>query len=480
MKKILIGAVVIIAGVFGYFVLNKDKIIKDFAIKNLNKTYHLKMIENNPVVKEATITLKSYTDTEANSDLLLSVGSDKFLFPLIHKITIGSAENNGETFGAGKIVTTIDYAKAQLNGVISNKKDIPKFLTNDFITIDSYIGLDGSLRVIANMKSIKDSNGYFEGANFVFNGSLKNKTIAGSDISLDIKKFSSTGYEKINFSGIQSKLTIDNELNVTGAIEPISFVTEYDNQKTVIKTEKATITGKLEPIIALDNRLGGRLKLSFAGLEINDPYKGIVKFDKLAISSKFISSEKGKSVDLGYNVNLLPNRDALKASGATVTISIIDFNLNLDNIPNEVIKIYFKEIENAFVNNSKPKKDTLEKVVSAIYASNFKINSDVYVKSDDGNMKANLNITPSKTKLTTDEIIAIAIYKNNPKILTLFNANIDAQVDETFAKKSGLSMMIQIFADAYVKLENGKYTVKGSLKDGKVTLNGNEIPLPEM
>ncbi len=518
MKKILIGGAVVIAAAVGFFTLSKkgqeivntapssqgvkvkeaiknaitlkETYIKDFATENLNKEIHIQLLENYYFIKKATIKITSFSETEAKSVINIETSllgeSATIELPLLHKIQLKDAENNGKKFEAGKITTTYDFSNLKVDG--KPQTNLPSYITSDFLTEESYIGTDGSILSISNAKPIslkedgKEFN--FEGAKVVTNSNVNNFGSPLGDIVVEIKKFNySKGDKKLSFNGATYSLKIDKDLNYTGTLSPLSFlVTDYKGN-TSITTGKTDLSGKLE-MVAILNTMGGNGTAVINNLEVKSPQSPLaVKFDKVKASFKMVNSENNKSVSIGYNFDLTPAKGIAKALGSPIDINNASFGINLNNIPNDILTFYMDKFNTVYLTGKEPEftQEDISKLITAIFNSNIEYKIDYSVNSSDGNSKGALNVSPNKTDLPASEIISIFDQKK-PQMLSLLNGSVDAQMDESLATKTGLSMMIQMapMASMFLKLENGKYTVKGSLKDGKVTVNGNKIPIPGM
>ncbi len=479
-KKIVIGvlaAVLLGGGVFLF--LQKEKmgedLVQKFVDQHLGKPYHIRQLEQNPSIQEATFTLSEYSTDSARSVFRLSVidfggtrEPQKIEIPFVSKIERGASEHKGTKFGFAHIVSRPD---------LSAFSKLPEQIKENFFRVESFIGNDGSLRNVFIAEPITYSDKaqlVFEGGelqhdtsvfhfqNFVLNLALKKVSIKDKDEVkvLEFQPFSFFAqFKDGKYDGKTARwegsvLLPDNQIAIR-----LSEILFNGEQKFVEDCKLDVGFGFMQcKEFEVKNSKGVHFRLENIEAEGGGSEKGK---DLFTIAGRFDCTPKLVSPAI-----LPPQTDIQKvgmryeASGITTEIlnHLADFNQGF---------VELKIDENNGVSNAE---NPVNKLLQAVQKANIKMDYSFFVKEAKGEatVKGTVALSEAGKKVDIKEIMQNGVEK-------FLDIQIDFSCNKVVADALNLTMILQM-QPQYFQFENDVFTSQLVLKDGAMKVNGNLLP----
>lgn len=488
MKKIIIGAAVAAAIGVGVY-LGKDKIgntvadvadtqVTEFINTNLNKPIVIKELQSHPYIKTATFTITNKTDNTVRSELTVATATDDSLtIPLNSEIVRGKVDYNGKTFGFGKIITKPD---------LSGFDDLPKWVNNDLFSLEQYIDLMGNVSELYRMAPIKETEDGtavdFKGIEMTLDTQLINRSSMDGVFKLKGLDVTSPEGESMNLSPFDYTMKLEESGNYTASSTPINFAfsNPADDESFSMALSKGTYSGIYKVIDGLDMPINNGEGF-FDSFTLGDAQTQVT-MTNLAIAGGLYEADGSDKVNLLAKVSADVDPNSLPTAlpdGQPIPVKLQSFALNygLHDLSKETLNLYQK-----MIGSLDPEADTdkiegeMIQLAGSLQKSDAKFSLGAQVTAEEGKTDANVSLALSEAGKTADiEALMDDISDSPEQAAQFFNGDLLVTMDEGFADATNLTMMAQMFLG--ITAENGQLTLKGELKNGQATLNGQPIPL---
>lgn len=474
MKKILIGivATTAVAGAT-YLGFNKVGDVAETAITEFTQQYSgtpltLSYLTSSPFIEEATWEITQANDKIINSRLIIQFINEKTLdIPLVSQIIRGKTTYNNQSYGFGKIVTHPD---------LSQIDELPDGITGDTFTINKYIGLDGSVTAVNEIRPIKTDELDFQGLTAVVNTSL-----------IDTSNYEATMTTK--------GLTVITDSQDSMTISPIDF--------TMNMASKGTYTAQSQPFqLTAGSSETPDFQLTFSEGSYTGNYKiieqlktplsnGTGQWDSLQLSSEDIQVQlnqfafeggvyeaDNKQLDLRFKISTDIDTLGLKELGATLTPQHINIDFTLTQLSYPLVNAYYDnytDIEGSDLSmESLLDEEQAKQLLAEVQQNDSQLTLGLQLKAAEGNADAQGMLKLSDSGRTVATQTLLTAFEESPKqLLQWFAANLDVTIDESIAESTGLSMLLQIMLGATP--EAGKYTLKAEIKESQALVNGHPM-----
>lgn len=474
MKKILIGAVVAaaVAG-GGYFAVNKatnsvaDNVVSELVEQYSNQPVTVTYLQNHPFVKKAQWQITQSTETTINSLLQLTLLNDEALkIPFISQIVRGKTDYDGQSYGYGKIITTLDASQ-----------NLPPQITNDTLTVTKYIGLTGDVAAVTELNAMQfeDQNEKIDiqGATAVVHTSLLDTSAFSVDFnSKNITVNAGDSNEILNISPMIYSMTMDKNGAFSGKSEPMTFsVDEGGSQAFNIAFDKGQYNGIYKTVDGLNMPLNNQ-KAQFNNITVSVE-GSTVQLDNVALDYGFYEADN-QLLDLKFAVDADVAPQSLQGLGLDITPEHVTISNNLNSLSYQAINHYYEtvgELSESLENEGEFDENSSKIMIKEMLRSGSHMTLDMMVKASEGNATAKglLQFSDSGKNEAAENFLEA----NPQQLMQWVVANLDVDIDETIANATGLSMMLQMMLG--VGPEDGKYHIKAEIKDGQALVNGQPM-----
>ncbi len=482
MKKALIGvALAAIIGGGGYFAVNKSKsVIADFGEKQINaqvelykkQPYVIKELQSDPRISKAEWKVTNSTKDTINSVLTIGVIGEKepLDIPLVSKITRGEVKYKDKTYGYGKIVTTPEVE--HING-------LPEVIKTDTLTNTTYIGLDGDLLNVTDVKQIKvpEENFTFQGLTAVVDTSATNTSVY--DFDLNVNGFIADDDGKLmTLEPFDLNYQVKNG-DYTGNSTPVTLVgSDYSGKLTKIVFGKGAFNGHYEYVEGLQMPISDNTA-KFENLSISADKNPAIKFNNILITGGYYK-KADKVIDIkgsmAMDVDAAAMQELIQQLPMKVTPQSLSFNYAVNSIGYDVLNTYVDVI-----GKFDPESDELpitdaEKaaLLQNLQQNGAGLSVSAGLKTAEGNANADMNYTFSETGKVVDvDTLIASLKKGNPKqSLAFFEGKANLTVSKALAQATQTAMYLMM---VQAKEEQDNYVINAELKDGTVTVNGQPM-----
>ncbi len=485
MKKALIGVVIaVVIGGGAYFTLNKTKqAVAEFGDKQLNsqielykkQPYVIKELQSHPMVKQAEIKVTESSQDTVKSLLTVALAEGTTIeVPLTSVITRGEAKYQDKSYGYGKIVTTPDIQQA---------KNLPDFIKADTIDNTTYIGLDGDLLNVSSVKSFTLPKNHltFKGVTAVTDANISN--LSTYHIDAKFKGFSS-GNESNSFSLGPFKLTtqVDKDGSYTGTSTPLTInIKDRFGKAQVMQLGEGNYKGQRKTVEGLNNPIGNG-SAQFKTFSLTVEGKTLQFNDFLVEGGLYEAGEN--LLDIKANASLQVDEQALKDSGllaaapVKITPKSLSFGYGLSKVNYDVVNTYFAVLGKVQPGESElPFTEAEQKaILQSLQKSDAGFSLHIAAKTAEGDADADMKVGLSEAgkAAAIDDLIGAFQQKTPEQAKSFFNGEANLSVSKQLVEITQTAIYLQMMK---AKEENGNYVLKGELKDGIVSVNGQPMKM---
>ncbi|MBS9781820.1 MAG: DUF945 family protein [Gammaproteobacteria bacterium] len=483
MKKTLIGvALAAVIGGGGYFAVNKTQsAIAEFGDKQI--TAHVELYKKQPYVikqllSDPRITKAEWKVTQSTKDTInsvLTIGivgeEEQVEIPLVSKITRGEVKYKEKSYGYGKIVTTPDVKKI---------KDLPEVIKADTLTNTTYIGLDGDLLNVTDVKPVKvpEENFTFQGLTAVVDTSATNTS--DYDFDLKIEGFIANKDGKlITLEPFDVSYQVKNG-DYTGKSSVFTFVgsDDYSDKLSTIVLGKGSFKGHYEYVDGLQVPISDGVA-TFEHLSVSVDKKPAIKFNNIAATGGYYKKAE-KVLDLKGSLKMDVDTSAMvelmQQLPIKVTPESVSFDYAFNNIGYDVVNTYVDVLGKLDPESGEPPISETEKkaLLQSLQKSGAGLSVNLGLKTAEGNADADMNYTLSEAGKNVDvDTLIESLKKRNPQqAMAFFEGKANLTVSKALAKATRTAMYLMM---VQAKEEQDNYVINAELKDGTVTVNGQPM-----
>jgi len=493
MKKILIVLILLVAvaAAAPFFLGSQIEKAARQQVEVANQQL-AKMIQSNPQIKDASITIESYDkqymNSTANSLVKFSVNlptepeAKRFEIPVKTVVTHGPYLGDAG-FGAAKLVSKPDLSNLEL----------PDAINADTFVIENVVGFSGNTQQLATIAPIKyEAEGSvidFAGASISTQGHIKNQATFTGEVKVqqlvlsneeDPNLFTLKPFSMDIKSDGDAEFTKGNYTVSSGVIEAAA-----DGDKVAMALQSMQVTGSYAQAKGADFMLGNASGV-FKDLTItnSDLSPEPVKVPELAVSSEMTQAE-GTDLDVLVKYQLTLDPSVNKVMQSPVDVQTATLEVSLKALPVAAIQKYQSLMQDLSttsdaVQSAETMQSELMSVFTQLIGNASAAHLELHAKAAEGDLNADIDLGfKPGLALSEQELMQLLAEADFApyKILAILVGRGQLDLDKSVTDKAGLTPMLQIMAADFVTLEGESFKSEFLIRDEQLLVNGKPVPM---